>query len=145
MSTFLINDVAVSARTDWSHRIVPGGPSSRSEHRFPGLAMRLVRKGPAMPHRLVVTGFLETTGTEPARAVAAMNQELAYWKSLTASLLTTKVTVSNSTWENMELQDVQRGGAVQPVQVPGSYQMRLPVRFVFNQLTLLGTPESYTV
>lgn len=131
---YLIDGNAVNARTDFTHDVVPGPPQSRRVEQFPGIAELTVNKGPVLPPKIVVTGFLEAEGETIAECVDLLHAQILTENSRRENTSLFTITVHDEEFEDCELANFEVAGQWRPVQVADGVKLTRAVRWTWQQL-----------
>ncbi len=148
--SFKIDGTEFDANGQWTHQVVPGGPQMRQVFQFPGIAMRYVGKGPLMPPSLVITGWLNATGSDLATALYALHLAIYNVSQYAADNLVHSVEINGAVYPQCECVSVapiggtsmappgnnseMLGGVEQIAAAAGSVAVRRPIQWHWTQL-----------
>jgi len=124
MPNYEIDNSDVNSREDWKLQRQPAQLGMRARRRFPGDPNVFTVKGPLLPRRFRITGFLI------ASSISNLQSLLDSYEQMQADTTLHQITIHGETYENLDLASFEQTGRIQP----NGNGVRCPVAFNWEQL-----------
>lgn len=94
------NGTLINSRTDWRSSFQPGPVQGSRYEQVPGIARYVAFRGPAMPQRVIFTGYLEGEGVSISNAYSDLLNQFETINDLAESDLPVSVSWHSETWSS---------------------------------------------